>query len=99
MTRRQIGELNASVGVECVRGDEEGVGALASESREGRLDLATGAGIQNFDLHAEDGSSRLHISERGRRVRALVGLTSTATRAAPGSRSRNSSRRFAVTSA
>src|SRR5262245_51857956 len=47
---RQEDELDTPSVEECVVADEEGVGALARNSREGRIDLAAGAGVEDLDL-------------------------------------------------
>jgi hypothetical protein len=49
---------------ERVATDEEGVGSLAQKSREGCVDLATGAGAEDLDLQFHGTSSRFHVSQR-----------------------------------
>ena len=49
-------------------------------------------------MQSHGASRRFHVSQRGLRIEALAGLTSTATRAAPGTSSRRSSSRFALNS-
>src|SRR5262249_56388158 len=49
---RQEDELDTPSVEECVVADEEGVGALARNSREGRIDLAAGAGVEDLDLQS-----------------------------------------------
>ena len=55
-----------------------------------------GAGVDDLDLQPHGASSRFHFCQRGFGTRALVGLTSTATRVAAGTSSRSSSSRFAA---
>ena len=52
MARGQCGQLDAPALEERVRGDEEGVGLLAHDRRESRIDLLTGAGVVDLDLHS-----------------------------------------------
>jgi hypothetical protein len=44
---------------------KRGVGSLAHQACERRIDLAAGAGVENLDLHSHGSGSRLHISCRG----------------------------------
>jgi hypothetical protein len=67
----------------CVAGDEKRIGPIALKLCESRIDLAAGAGVENFELKSEGRGSRFDVSQR-RGVVALAGLTRTATRAAPG---------------
>ena len=80
--------------------DEECVGPLARESCEGCIDLAAGAGVEKPAFAVPWREPPL---PRSRNVTSAVqgwsGLTSTATRAAPGTSSCRSSSRFAVNSA
>ena len=99
MARRQGGKLHPPAGEKGVGADEKRVGPLAHKRREGHIDLAAGAGVEDLDLQPHGASSRLHVSQRGLRSRALAGLTSTATRVAAGTSSRRSSSRFATNSA
>ena len=48
MARRERRKLDAPADEEPVGGDEEGVGPVAHEGGEGRLDLAAGAGVENL---------------------------------------------------
>src|SRR6266436_3016166 len=50
---------------------KNGVGPLARESREGRVDLTTGAGVQDLDLQSHGAGSRFHVSQRGLRTRSI----------------------------
>ena len=84
---------------EGVAADEERVGPLAHKSCEGRIDLAAGAGVEDLDLQPHGAGSRSTSLNVVSAVVALAGLTSTATRAAPGTSSRRSSSRFAANSA
>ena len=64
MARGQRDQLDAPDQEERVRGDEEGVGPLAHERCEGRIDLLTGAGVADLDLYPEGASDRFHSCER-----------------------------------
>ena len=79
-------------------GDEEGVGPLAHNGCEGRIDFATCVGIEDLDLQPDSARSRFDVSQRDFVFAALAGLTSTAIRAAVGTSSRRSSSRFATSS-
>ena len=48
MARSERGELHAPGVIEPVGTDEEGVGPVARKRREGHLDLAAGAGVQDL---------------------------------------------------
>ena len=98
MARRQCCKLHAPAGEERVGADEEGVGPLAHEGAEGRIDLAAGAGVEDLDLQPEARAAASNLSNVVSVAVALAGLTSTATRAAPGTSSRRSSSRFAANS-
>ena len=50
LVRRCVGQLNTPVVEEGVAADEEGVGPLAHEGCEDRIDLAAGAGAEDLDL-------------------------------------------------
>src|SRR5262245_45430234 len=60
------GELDAPGEEERVWADEEGVGLLANESCNGRIDLSTGAGIVNLGLHPKSANGQFHSCERRR---------------------------------
>ena len=92
------GQLDTPGLEEGIAADEEGVGPLAHKSCEGRIDLAAGAGVEDLDLQPHGAGSRFHVSQRGLGIGSMVGLTSTATRAAAGTSSRRSSSRFAANS-
>ena len=81
-----------------VAADEEGVGPLAHKSREGRIDLAAGAGNENLDLQPHGASAASKSLNVDSVLDALAGLTSTATRVAAGTSSRSSPSRFAANS-
>ena len=53
VARRERRKLDAPADQEPVAGDQEGVGPLAHESGEGRLDLAAGAGVEDRNLQSE----------------------------------------------
>jgi hypothetical protein len=62
-----LDQLDTPAVQERIARDEEGVGPLACKSREGRIDLADGADIEELDFHPERARNRLHVSHRGRR--------------------------------
>ena len=99
MVRRERRKLDAPADEEPVGGNEEGVGSIAYEGREGRLDLAVAlalrTGICNPRPRAASGMSR-SVASAGE---ALAGSTSTAMRTALGARSCNSPSRLATASA
>ena len=69
--RRQLDQLHTPGVEEGVAADEEGVGPLAHKSREGRIDLAAGAGIDDLDLQPHGAGSRFHVSQRGLGIRGI----------------------------
>ncbi len=98
MARRQVGQLDTPSGEEGAGADEEGVGPLAHKRREGRIDLAAGAGVEDLICSPRAraaGSTSLNVVSV---IVGLAGLTSTATRVAAGTSSRRSSSRFAANS-
>ena len=90
-------DLAAALTKEWLTDDEQPVGPLARDRREGRIDLAAGAGVVDLDLQAHGAGSRFHVSQRSLGIRAWVGLTNTAIRVAVGTSARRSSSRFAAT--
>src|SRR5258708_26992116 len=56
---------------EGVVADEERVGSLAYNSREGRIDLAAGAGVEDLDLQSHGAGIRCHVSQRRLGIRCL----------------------------
>jgi hypothetical protein len=54
--------LDAPAVEERVRRDEKGVGPVARGSGEGRLDLPTGAGVEDLHLQSEGACSFRHVS-------------------------------------
>ena len=78
--------------------DEERVGPLAHKRREGGIDLAAGAGVEDLDLQSMARAAAATSLNVDSVLAALVGLTSTATRVAAGTSSRKSSSRFAANS-
>ena len=57
--------MDTPAGEKAVAADEEGVGPLAHKIREGRIDLAAGAGVEDLDLQPYGASSRFHVSQCG----------------------------------
>jgi hypothetical protein len=91
--------LHAPAAEEGLAGDEQGIGPLALKRREGGIDLADGAGVENFDLQPS-GMRRSRMSrDTVSAIDALAGLTSTAMRTALGTNSCRSASRFATNSA
>src|SRR5262249_36550906 len=98
IVRCECRKLDSSGGEEPVRTDEKGVGTIECHGGEGRFDLAAGAGVENLNLKPDCAGRFRHISYVDSVLMALVGLTSTATRTALGTSSRNSPSRLARTS-
>src|SRR5262245_32743601 len=48
-----------------VTADEQHIGPLAPKAREGRIDLAAGAGVKDLDLQSHSASSGLSLSRIG----------------------------------
>jgi hypothetical protein len=71
VARRQLDYLDAPVSEKRIAAEEEGVGPLAHERREGRVNFLTGAGIENLDLQPECASSWFHVSQRGLHIRNI----------------------------
>src|SRR5262245_6076039 len=64
MAHRQVGKLNPPAVEKAVAPYEEGVGSLAHESSEGRIDLGAGAGIKGTNFQPHSTSSRFQVSHR-----------------------------------
>src|SRR5262245_28884025 len=77
----------------------ESVGPLAYKSCESRIDLVTGAGVEDLDFSPVVRAAVATSFKVDSVLVALAGLTSTATRAAAGTSSRKRSSRLAPTSA
>src|SRR5262249_35004186 len=65
MARCQENELDAPTAQESVAADEEGIGPLAHNACEGRIDLTAGAGTEDLDLQPHGTGSRFHLSQSG----------------------------------
>ena len=63
MARRPIGQLQPPAIEKCVLADEQGVGSLASKSREGGVDLADRAGVEDLDLQSHGAARRFHLAQ------------------------------------
>ena len=50
---------------EGIGGNEQGIGLLAPEGGEGRLDLAAGAGVEDVSLQSENAGRFRYVSQRG----------------------------------
>src|SRR5262249_15016708 len=83
---------------EPVGSHEQSIGALADKHGKGSIDLADCAGTDDLDLQPEGVSRFAHIRQCGLGVTALIGLTSTPTRMALGTRSCRSDSRLACVS-
>ena len=83
MARRQRDELFAPAVEEWIGADDERAGPLLRQGREGGVDLAFGAGVQDMKLQPERARRRLHVSRYWSRHSGLVGLTSTRDDASP----------------
>jgi hypothetical protein len=70
VARRQLDDFDAPAVEERVATDEEGIGPLAPKSREGRINLAARAGVEDLDLQSHGPGSRLHVSQRGLGIRS-----------------------------
>jgi len=74
VTRGEGRQLNAPGVEEPIGGHEEGIGAIASDACERRIDLAAGAGVKEMDFKPDYVRSRFHISRRRlgtRRIRRV----------------------------
>ena len=63
--RRQIDDLDVSAVEKTVTADEQHIGPLAPKAREGRIDLAAGAGVKDLDLQSHSARSGLSLSRIG----------------------------------
>ena len=63
--RRQIDDLDVSAVEKTVTADEQHIGPLAPKAREGRIDLAAGAGVKGLDLQSHSARSGLSLSRIG----------------------------------
>src|SRR5438876_7007945 len=70
VTRRERRKLDAPAREEDITSDEQGVGAIAHEGGEGRLDLAAGAGVEDLNLqsHCTGGFRYVSYCALGSRV-------------------------------
>ena len=68
MARRPIRELEAPAIEKCILPEEDGVGPLAGECREGRIDFAAGARIDDLRLKSHGTAGRFHLAQGGLRV-------------------------------
>jgi|SRR5580700_9386417 hypothetical protein len=69
--RRQESYLDTPCGKEWAGADEEGVGPLAHNGREGRIDLPTGAGVEHLDLQPHGARSPFRVFHDGPGIRSL----------------------------
>jgi hypothetical protein len=63
--RRQHGQLQPPDAEEGIGADEQRVGPLAHERREGRIDLADRAGVMDLGLQSHGAGRRFRVSRRG----------------------------------
>src|SRR5262249_39638805 len=71
MARRHVGQLKSPAVEKTILADENGVGPLAPNSCEGRIDLAAGPGIEYLALSPHGACSRFHLSQRGFCIRSI----------------------------
>ena len=93
-----MGQLETPGREKGARTDEEGIGPLAPNCRERRIDLAAVAGVHDLDLQSH-GAAAVSTSFNVISAKKMAVLLSTASRTAPGTRARRSSSRFADSSA
>ena len=74
MARRQCGQLDTPKIKEWVGSDQEGVGPLAREGCKDCIYLPGSAGIEDSDLHSENGSSCFDILRNGLGARSIRGI-------------------------
>jgi hypothetical protein len=60
---RQIDQLETSANEKAIAADEQRVEPLAHKSCKGRVDLPTGAGLEDLELQTHSASSRFHVSQ------------------------------------
>jgi len=65
MARSKCRKLHAPADEEPVRGNEEGIGPVAHEGGEGRLNLAAGASVEHLNLQSDSAGSFRYFSQRG----------------------------------
>jgi hypothetical protein len=66
--------LDAAAVEEGIAGNEQGIGLLAHEGGEGRLDLAAGAGVDDVNLQSEGACRFRYVSQRGLGDRSICGI-------------------------
>src|SRR5262249_60629290 len=71
MARRPIRELEAPAIEKCILPEEDGVGSLAGECREGRIDFAAGARIDDLHPKSYGRAGRFHLAQGGLRVNGI----------------------------
>jgi len=74
MTRRPIGDLQPPADEKCVLADEHGIGPLASKRREGGVNLATRAGVEDLKLQSHGAARRFHLAQGDLRVGSIGGI-------------------------
>src|SRR5262245_866335 len=74
MAHRPIGELQPPTVEKCVLADEHGVGSLASKRREGGVNLATRAGVEDLELQSHGAAGRFHLAQGDLRVGSIGGI-------------------------
>src|SRR5262249_4636656 len=98
MSRRHVGKLNPPAVEKRILAHAKRVGSLPHEGCEGSIDFQVCAGFEDLHLQPRGAGSGFRRAQGGLDVRALAGLTSTATRVAPGTSSRRISSPFATNS-
>ena len=66
VARRSVGQLDTPAGEKGAAADEESVGPLACESREGGIDFLDGTGVEDVDLQPHGTGSQFYVSQVGR---------------------------------
>ena len=68
---RKLDQLDTPAGKVGATCAEEGVGPLAHNGREGRIDLVAGVGVEHLDLQPDSARSRFHIFQCGLGIRSI----------------------------
>src|SRR5262249_3105758 len=65
IVRRERHKLGAAAEKEDIGGNQQGIGPVANEGGEGRLNLTAGAGVEDVSLQSEDAGRFGYVSQRG----------------------------------
>jgi hypothetical protein len=66
-----LDQLDTPVGKVGATCEEKGVGPLAHNGREGRIDLAARVGVEHLDLKPDSARGRFHVSQRSLGIRGI----------------------------